>query len=235
MATNLTPPLFEQPPTRAKRLCGICKTSGHDRRNCPRRNPTLNTEVVLIADGNQNGVNTMVVPPPVDQPTPQIFPKMNWGECMYVILDLETTGGSRLDDDIIEIAAMVVGPDSIMIEDGTFHAFVKPKKAVSTFITCLTGITNDMVATAPPFSTVAVNFFDFVQSNVDAIRTTTERQISCVILVAHNGHAFDIPFFLRALDRTNLRRLWEDNNMFGYSLDTLQISRAVNTLPVLHW
>ena len=101
-----------------------------------------------------------------------------------------------MDDDIIKIAAMAVDPDSDVIEDGTFQSFVKPKKQVFTFITMLTGIANEMVASAPSFSMVAVEFFDFIQLNCDAFETMMGTKISHVVLVAHNGQAFDVPFLL---------------------------------------
>jgi hypothetical protein len=63
-----------------------------------------------------------------------------------------------------------------MIEDATFQAIVKPKKQKSTFITILTGITNEMVTTAPSFYTVSDDFFDFIMTNVDADRTTTGKK-----------------------------------------------------------
>lgn len=146
---------------------------------------------------------------------------------MYLLFDLETTGGSRSDDDIIELAAMLVGPDGVMLEDGTFQTFSKPNKAVSTFITMLTSITNEMVASAPCFSTVANDFFDFIQDNVRFFSTTTGKRIKHVIFVAHNGDNFDVPFLLRALERANLSSLWTDNNLLGYTLDTLHIARDV--------
>ena len=150
---------------------------------------------------------------------------------MYLLFDLETTGGSRTDDDIIELAAVLVGPDGVMIEDGTFHTLVKPNKAISTFITMLTSITNEVVASAPPFSTVANDFFDFLDSNVAYFSSTTGKRISHLVFVAHNGDSFDIPFLLRALDRNNLLKLWTDNNLLGFTLDTLQIARDVFSRP----
>jgi DNA polymerase III epsilon subunit-like protein len=136
----------------------------------------VSTESVEMAVDNQNGVNARVEPPPVAQPTPQMTPRIKWEECIYVLFDLKTTGGSRTDDDIIELAAMIVGPDALMVEDATFQALVKPKKQISTFITILTGITHEMVATALSFSIVAVDLFDFIMTNVDADRTRTGKK-----------------------------------------------------------
>ncbi len=176
MNTNPSPPLDQQPPPRRRRLCGICKAAGHDRRNCPDRPAIVVPEVVEIAVNNQNAVTESVVPPPAAQPAPPMAPRVNWEECLYVLFDLETTGLSRDNDDIIEFAAVIVGSDSVMIEDGTFQSFVRPRKQISNFITILTGIDDEMVAMAPPFATVAQQFFDFIQTSVEVVETTTEKK-----------------------------------------------------------
>jgi DNA polymerase III epsilon subunit-like protein len=227
MATNLPLPPVPAPATRPQRLCGNCKAPGHDRRNCPLLIRSRVTEVVEIPINNQNAVVASPFRTPAAHPTPPTPPLIIWEQCIYVLLDLETTGGSRSDDDIIELAAMLVGPDGVMLEDGTFQTFSKPNKAISTFITMLTSITNEMVASAPCFPTVATDFFDFIQANVEFFTTTTGKKISQVVFVAHNGNSFDFPFLLRALERNNLLNLWTDNNLLGYTLDTLHIARDV--------
>lgn len=177
MATNSTVPPEEPPQPRKKRLCGSCKAPGHDRRNCPLKNASRVSEVVEVPVDPQNVVVASPFPTPVPRPRLQIPPRIDWDECMYVLFDLETTGGSRSDDDIIELAAMLVGPDGVMLEDGSFQAFSRPNKAVSTFITMLTSITNEMVAAAPSFSTVATDFFDYIQANVEFFTTTTGKKL----------------------------------------------------------
>lgn len=80
----------------------------------------------------------------------EISPNINWDQVCYVLFDLETTGGSRTSDNIIELAPKVLGPDGIAIEDGSFDCLIRPQKRVSPFITTLiTMIPNDMVKTAP--------------------------------------------------------------------------------------
>ena len=194
MATNLTPPLFEQPPTRAKRLCGICKSSGHDRRNCARRVPTLVRAADEIADDNQFGVNARVLPPAVPQPTQRLPPRMSLEECIYLLFDLEMIGGSKTDDDITEIAATIIGPDSVLIEDGTFQAMVKlmlkPKKQVTIFMR------NLFLGLHHWLHHCGSRIFQFPRINVHAIKTTTNTNISKVLFVAHKGQGFDIPFLL---------------------------------------
>jgi DNA polymerase III epsilon subunit-like protein len=78
------------------------------------------SETLTNTVDNEDGVNTRVKQQPRQQLTAQMPSRINWDKCMYVIFDLETTGDSRTDDNIIKIAAMVIGPDLIMVEYGTF-------------------------------------------------------------------------------------------------------------------
>ena len=82
----------------------------------------------------------------------------------FCVVDIETTGLSSTDDSIIEIGA-------IMYENGvavdTFASLLQPKvnelgDYVSPFITNLTGITNEMLDSAPPTEDVLAEFFDFL-------------------------------------------------------------------------
>lgn len=71
---------------------------------------------------------------------------------MYAIVDIETTGGNTTSDRITEIA--------ILLHDGTkvvdeWSTLVNPCKRIRHRITEITGITNEMVATAPKFFEVA--------------------------------------------------------------------------------
>ena len=67
--------------------------------------PTLVWAVDEIADDNQIGVNARVLPPAVPQPTQRLPPRMSLEECIYLLFDVEMTGGSKTDDNITEIAA----------------------------------------------------------------------------------------------------------------------------------
>jgi DNA polymerase-3 subunit epsilon len=81
----------------------------------------------------------------------------------FAIIDIETTGGTSYESKITEIA--------IFIHDGTqvvdqFHSLVNPQMEVPRFITGLTGITNEMVESAPPFSEIAEKVFEITQDCV---------------------------------------------------------------------
>ncbi len=99
-----------------------------------------------------------------------------------VVFDLETTGLSPSDDEIIQIAAVRIERGTIRSMD-RFFSFVKPNRSIESFITSLTGITNDHVKTAP-----------------DALLAFKQFSVFCSdsLLIAHNGHAFDVPFIRSA-------------------------------------
>lgn len=93
----------------------------------------------------------------------------------YVILDIETTGLSRYKHKITEIAAIKHDWKNIL---WTFQTLINPERNIPTAITHLTGITNEMVETAPKFHEICSDFLDFIQDD---------------IIVAHNA-TFDYSF-----------------------------------------
>jgi len=71
---------------------------------------------------------------------------------MYAVIDVETTGGSFVNERLTEIA--------IYLHDGTrivdeFSTLLNPEQPIPYMITRITGINNDMVANAPRFCDIA--------------------------------------------------------------------------------
>ncbi len=102
-----------------------------------------------------------------------------------VIFDLETTGLSPSDDEIIQIAASRIVDGRIDSDDG-FFSYVRPRQRIDPFITSYTGITNEDVRDAP-----------------GPLEVLEEFSLYCgdALLVAHNGHRFDIPFLRQVCRR----------------------------------
>lgn len=102
----------------------------------------------------------------------------------YVIFDIETTGFSRTNDRIIEIAA-------IEYVDGqptnTFRTYVNPQRHIPNSITRLTGIRNSDVSEAPTIMEVKSDILRFFGS---------------ATLVGHNIKTFDIPFLEAQLNHS---------------------------------
>ena len=101
----------------------------------------------------------------------------------FVVVDLETTGGSSRDCHITEIGAVRTRGGEVV---GEFHTLVNPGTPIPAFIAALTGITDAAVAGAPPIGTVLPMFLDFARD---------------AVLVAHNA-PFDTGFLRAAASRT---------------------------------
>ncbi|HEY7875730.1 MAG TPA: exonuclease domain-containing protein [Actinomycetota bacterium] len=106
----------------------------------------------------------------------------------FCVVDLETTGGSPLDDEITEVGALKVRCGEVV---GTFQTLVNPGRPVPAFVRLLTGISDDLLVEAPPIEAVLPAFLEFAGG--------------CV-LVAHNAR-FDTGFLNRALEAGGYDRL----------------------------
>ncbi|WP_018156183.1 DEDD exonuclease domain-containing protein [Demetria terragena] len=97
----------------------------------------------------------------------------------FVVVDLETTGGSAAESAITEIGAVKVRGGEHL---GEFQTLVDPGRAIPAFISVLTGITDRMVAEAPTIDQALPAFLEFSRD---------------AVLVAHNA-PFDITFLKAA-------------------------------------
>lgn len=70
----------------------------------------------------------------------------------YAIVDIETTGGLVKRDKITEIAIVLHDGEKVIDQ---YQTLINPERSIPSFITGLTGITDDMVADAPLFCEVA--------------------------------------------------------------------------------
>ena len=76
-----------------------------------------------------------------------------------VALDIETTGLNPRRDVIIEIGAVKYDGNEIA---GKWQSLINPQRSIPNMIIQLTGIDNQMVASAPPITAVIQDFADFV-------------------------------------------------------------------------
>lgn len=120
----------------------------------------------------------------------------------YFVVDIETTGLSPKHDQIIELAAIRIQDKEII---DTFSTLVKPSCRINDFIISLTGIDNEMVASAPSLKDILPEYLDFIGD---------------AILVGHNIH-FDINFLYDNCIRILNRPFPND------FVDTLRLSRNV--------
>jgi DNA polymerase III subunit epsilon len=106
----------------------------------------------------------------------------------FVVLDLETTGGSPANDRITEVGAVKIRGGEVI---GTFQTLVNPGVPIPPLISALTGITDPMVADQEPIEVVLPCLLEFLGG---------------AVLVAHNA-SFDRRFVQANLERHGYQRL----------------------------
>src|SRR6187551_732619 len=123
-------------------------------------------------------------------------------EVVFCVLDLETTGGTAADGGITEIGAVkLCGGQDI----GRFRTFVNPGHSIPRQITQLTGISESMVADAPPPDAVLPTFLEFLGD---------------AVIVGHNVR-YDLGYLNAAMERSGREKL--PNRV----LDTLRLARRL--------
>lgn len=128
-------------------------------------------------------------------------------ETTFVVVDLETTGGSHSQSSITEIGAVKIRGGEII---GEFQTLVNPESPIPAFITVLTGITDAMVVEAPTIGSALFSFLEFAGSPSETV------------LIAHNA-PFDIGFLKSAAAQCSTP--WPNYQV----LDTARIARYVVT------
>lgn len=118
----------------------------------------------------------------------------------YVVFDLETTGFDSKSDKIIEIGALKYKNNELI---DTFNILINPKIHISSRITEITGINDDMVKDCNVIEQVLPKFIEWIEDYT---------------LIAHNG-SFDLGFIEAKINELNLNMIENKN------IDTLYLSR----------
>ena len=124
----------------------------------------------------------------------------------YIVFDFETTGVNRSVDRIIQVAAVRV-KDGVIVDE--YDRLVHPGKLVSSNISQLTGITNEMLQNEADETVVIPEFINWVNKEKPQY------------FVAHNGN-FDVDFLKSAC-----RRIGGLVMPVSALLDTLKFARKV--------
>ena len=125
----------------------------------------------------------------------------------FVVVDVEATGAKTPPNRLIELGAYRIHEGRIVDK---FLSLVNPEIPIPRFVVALTGITNEMVKTAPVFADIAPRWLDFVSESV---------------LVAHNA-PFDTSFL-----NHEISRVYPGHRMVNPHLCTVRLSRRA--LPEL--
>jgi DNA polymerase III epsilon subunit family exonuclease len=124
----------------------------------------------------------------------------------FAVIDLETSGGSpRSGAGITEIGVVKVRGGVVL---GTFQSFVDPGHSLPAFITQLTGITDEMLISAPFIDEILPTLFQFLGPPEETV------------LVAHNS-PFDMSFLKAAASAHEVS--WPNY----LTVDTARLAKAV--------
>ena len=124
-------------------------------------------------------------------------------ELDFVVVDVEATGAKTPPNRLIELGAYRIRGGQIVEK---FLSLVNPEIPIPRFVMSLTGISNEMVKSAPVFAEVAPRWLDFVSNSV---------------LVAHNA-GFDTSFL-----NHEISRVYPGHRMLNPHLCTVRLSRRV--------
>jgi DNA polymerase-3 subunit epsilon len=120
---------------------------------------------------------------------------------MYAIVDIETTGSYAAANGITEISIQVFDGNKVIEK---FETLVNPLQPIPRYIQAMTGITDEMVSTAPVFEKIADKVYSILQDKV---------------FVAHNVN-FDYSFVKACLHETGYE-------YDGKKLCTIRLSRKI--------
>lgn len=120
----------------------------------------------------------------------------------YVLVDIETTGLSPKENDIIEIGAIKVRQNEIIEK---YESLIKIDYKLNPFITRLTGITNEMLKEGKEVEEVLREFIDFAGSD---------------IIMGHNVN-FDINFIYDKCEK------YLDTYLKNDFIDTMRIAKKL--------
>lgn len=124
-------------------------------------------------------------------------------EIDFVVMDVEAVSPKPSPARIIELAAYRVRAGEIIDE---FQTLVNPGVPLSPFIAQLTGLSNEMIQTAPAFADLASRWLEFAGDGV---------------LVAHNSD-FDVPLL-----NQEIARVFPGRRMRNTELCTVKLARRL--------
>lgn len=119
----------------------------------------------------------------------------------YTVIDLETTSKYTNLAEIIEMSAVRVRNGEIVDK---YSTFIKPSGNISSAITAITGITNEMLENAPKIEDKIQEYLDFIGDD---------------IILGHNIASFDSTILYDLCEKLNLKVFNND------ILDTLRYSK----------
>lgn len=109
---------------------------------------------------------------------------------MYAVVDIETTGGHASLNGITEISIVLHNGKAI---ESVYTTLINPNIPIPTFVQSLTGITNEMVANAPQFTTVAPTIYNLLKDRIFTAHNVNFDYSFIKHHLAQAGFDLDVP------------------------------------------
>ena len=112
----------------------------------------------------------------------------------FVVIDLETTGGApHLGAGITEIGAVKVRGGEVL---GEFKSFIDPQHPIPSYITDLTGITDEMVFQSPTIAQIFPSLLEFLGSATETVVVAQNAPFDLSFLkFSASAHGFKWPTY----------------------------------------
>jgi DNA polymerase III epsilon subunit family exonuclease len=151
-------------------------------------------------------------------------------EITFVVIDLETTGGApHLGAGITEIGAVKVRAGEVL---GELETFIDPQHPVPSYITELTGITDEMVFQSPTIAEIFPSLLEFLGSESETVLVAQNAPFDLSFLTfAARAHGFDWPKY-PVLDTAIIaRKVLSRDEVPNCKLGTLAAFFGTDTTP----
>ena len=151
-------------------------------------------------------------------------------ETTFAVIDLETSGGSpKSGAGITEIGVVKVRGGAVL---GTFQSFVDPGHSLPPFITQLTGITDEMLLSAPFIDEVLPTLFEFLGSPDETVLVAHNSPFDMSFLkAAALAHEFAWPHYLTVDTARLVRAVLDHDEVVNCKLGTLAEFFNAQTSP----
>jgi len=151
-------------------------------------------------------------------------------ELTFAVLDLETSGGSpKRGAGITEIGVVKVQGGQVL---GTFQSFVDPGHSIPYFITQLTGITDEMLVSAPFVDELLPTLFEFLGSPAETVLVAHNSPFDMSFLkAAAVAHEFEWPQYLTVDTARLARAVLDPDEVINCKLGTLATFFNATTSP----
>ena len=148
----------------------------------------------------------------------------------FAVIDLETSGGSpRSGAGITEIGVVKVRGGVVL---GTFQSFVDPGHSLPAFITQLTGITDEMLISAPFVDEILPTLFQFLGPPEETVLVAHNSPFDMSFLkAAALAHEVSWPNYLTVDTARLARAVLDPDEVVNCKLGTLAIFFNANTSP----